>query len=215
LTDTGEAIGVTITADGSDILRNADALIDFTSPKVSIDLAQKAAEFRLVHVIGTTGFNQEQEDRIRAAANSAVIVKSGNMSLGANLLVALVGQAARILQGFDVQIVEMHHRMKKDAPSGTALMLGRAAAKARGSPDARHRAGPEVQNDAGIGFASLRGGTVVGDHKVVFAGAHERVILEHLAEDRTIFARGAIAAAKWGGAQKPGLYSMMDVLGLG
>jgi 4-hydroxy-tetrahydrodipicolinate reductase len=212
LSGTGEAVGVTIMADGSDVLRNADALIDFTSPAVSIDLAQKAAELRLVHVIGTTGFNQGQEDCIRAAAKSAVIVKSGNMSLGANLLAALVEQAARILKGFDVQIVEMHHRMKKDAPSGTALMLGRAAAKAGGAPDAGR---PEALNDAGIGFAFLRGGTVVGDHKVVFAGAHERVILEHLAEDRTIFARGAIAAAKWGRAQRPGLYSMMDVLGLG
>jgi 4-hydroxy-tetrahydrodipicolinate reductase len=201
----GEAVGVLITADASDVLHNTNALIDFSAPEVSIVLAQKAAEFRLVHVIGTTGFNQEQNDCIRAAAKSAVIVKSANMSLGANLLAALVAQAARILPGFDVQIVEMHHRMKRDAPSGTALLLGRAAAKARGAIDA----------DAGIGFASLRGGTVVGDHKVVFAGAHERVILEHLAEDRAIFALGAIAAAKWGRAQKPGFYSMMDVLGLG
>jgi 4-hydroxy-tetrahydrodipicolinate reductase len=212
----GDAVGVIITADASDVLRKAEALIDFTIPPVSVDLVQKAAELRIVHVIGTTGFNREQEDRIQVASRSAVIVKSGNMSLGANLLVALVRQTAKALQGFDVQVLEMHHRMKKDAPSGTALMLGQAAAAARGlpAPQPGDEFDPAGQEGAGIGFASLRGGTVVGDHKVIFAGPHERVVLEHLAEDRAIFARGAIAAAKWGRLQSPGRYSMMDVLGL-
>jgi len=214
---TGDTLGVTVTVDGSDVLRNVDALIDFTAPAVSVDFAQKAAEFRIVHVIGTTGFNPEQEGLIQTASMSAVIVKSGNMSLGANLLAALVQQAATVLQGFDVQIVEMHHRTKKDAPSGTALMLGRAAAATRGlnAPHLSDGCSTAARNDAAIGFASLRGGTVVGDHKVIFAGAHERVILEHVAEDRAIFARGAIAAAKWGRNRTPGLYSMMDVLGVG
>jgi 4-hydroxy-tetrahydrodipicolinate reductase len=131
------------------------------------------------------------------------------MSLGANLVAAMVRQAARILSDFDVQILEMHHRQKKDAPSGTALMLGRAAAA--GFADRARGSAPSV-ND--VGFASLRGGTVVGEHKVIFAGIHERVVLEHVAEDRSIFARGAIAAAKWGRGRTPGLYSMSDVLGL-
>lgn len=202
-----DTIGIAITGDLSDGLRDAEAVIDFTTPAVSVDIAEKAAEDGIIHVIGTTGFSEEQEARLVAAARNAVIIKSGNMSLGANLVAALAGQAARVLRDFDVQIVEMHHRQKKDAPSGTALMLGRAAAAARAADPAN----PTTD----VGFASLRGGTVVGEHKVIFAGAHERVILEHVAEDRSIFARGAIAAAKWGRGRKPGLYSMSDVLGLG
>lgn len=201
-----DTIGVAITDDVSACLCNADAVIDFTTPAVSVDIAQSAAETGVVDVIGTTGFTVEQEDRIAAAARRAVIIKSGNMSLGANLVAALARQAAKALRDFDVQIVEMHHRQKQDAPSGTALMLGRAAAAGRAD---------QAGNGANeIGFASLRGGTVVGEHTVIFAGAHERVVLEHVAEDRSIFARGAIAAAKWGRGRKPGLYSMSDVLGL-
>lgn len=201
-----DTTGVAITGDFSDGLRGAEAIIDFTAPAVSMEIAEKAAEARVVHVIGTTGFSEEQEARLLAAARKAVIIKSGNMSLGANLVAALAGQAAKVLRDFDVQIVEMHHRQKKDAPSGTALMLGRAAAAARAADSANR--------PAAIGFASLRGGTVVGEHKVVFAGMHERVVLEHVAEDRSIFARGAIAAAKWGQGRTPGLYSMSDVLDL-
>jgi 4-hydroxy-tetrahydrodipicolinate reductase len=205
----GDSIGVAIAADVATALRNANALLDFTVPAVSVELAERAADAGIVHVIGTTGFSAEQETRIESAAGRCVIVKSGNMSLGANVLAALVGQAARVLRDFDVQIVEMHHRMKKDAPSGTALMLGRAAAEARGLP----LAGTGDRAETDVGFASLRGGTVVGEHRVIFAGDHEQLILEHVAEDRSIFARGAIAAAKWGRRQKPGLYTMLDVLG--
>jgi len=202
----GDAVGVPIT-DWSASLYGAEAVIDFTIPAVSVDIAEKAADAGLVHVVGTTGFTAEQEARIVAASQNAVIIKSGNMSLGANLLAALVGRAARVLRDFDVQIVEMHHRHKKDAPSGTALMLGRAAADSRAPYDGESSA-------PGVEFASLRGGTVVGDHKVIFAGTHERLILEHVAEDRPIFARGAIAAAKWGRGRTPGFYSMSDVLDL-
>jgi 4-hydroxy-tetrahydrodipicolinate reductase len=211
-----DPVGVAITSDSTAALRSADALIDFTTPAVSADFAQKAADARVVHVIGTTGFNQEQEATIEAASRRAVIIKSGNMSLGANLLAALVEQATRILRDFDVQIMEMHHRMKTDAPSGTALMLARVVEKARVSlpSDAADTGEMSRSNDASVGFASLRGGTVVGEHKVIFAGAHERLVLEHVAEDRSIFARGAIAAAKWGRGRKPGLYEMLDVLGL-
>jgi 4-hydroxy-tetrahydrodipicolinate reductase len=141
------------------------------------------------------------------------------MSLGVNLLAALVKQAARALPNFDVEIVEMHHRSKIDAPSGTALLLGRAAAEARGISLDEHSArgrdgnmGPRMDGD--IGFASLRGGSVIGDHQVILAGPQERITLGHIAEDRTIFAHGAIAAAKWGQGKKPGLYGMADVLGL-
>ena len=208
--------GVAITSDSTAALRNANALIDFTTPTVSTEFATRSADARIVHVIGTTGFNQEQEATIEAASRSAIIIKSGNMSLGANLLAALAAQAARVLRDFDVQIVEMHHRAKTDAPSGTALMLGRAVEKALASlsSDAADAAEESRSNEASVGFASLRGGTVVGEHKVIFAGAHERLVLEHVAEDRSIFARGAIAAAKWGRGRKPGLYEMLDVLGL-
>jgi 4-hydroxy-tetrahydrodipicolinate reductase len=178
------------------LIARAEALIDFTAPETSVELAALAAQARIVHVIGTTGFSAEDQAKIRAAARHAVIVKSGNMSLGVNLLAALVKQAAQALPGFDVQILEMHHRTKRDAPSGTALMLGEASGR----------------ND--VGYASLRGGTVVGEHQVILAGPHERVVLSHTAEDRTIFAAGALAAAKWGQGKKPGLYAMADVLGL-
>lgn len=205
----GGAVGVAITDDLSACLSDAEAVIDFTAPSVSVDIAEMAARAGIVHVIGTTGFTEEQNARIGTAARNAVIVKSGNMSLGANLVAALSRQAASVLRDFDVQIIEMHHRQKKDAPSGTALMLGRAAVAGRADRD-----GDAVNFPNGVGFASVRGGTIVGEHKVVFAGPHERVTLEHVAEDRSIFARGAIAAAKWGRDRTPGLYSMSDVLGL-
>lgn len=204
-----ETLGVAITDDISACVANAEAIIDFTAPAVSADIAERAAESGVVHVIGSTGFTVDQENRISAAARKSLIVKSGNMSLGANLVAALARQAARVLRDFDVQVVEMHHRQKKDAPSGTALMLGRAVAAGRAD-----RAGDAASLSDGIGFASLRGGTVVGEHRVIFAGPHERISIEHVAEDRSIFARGAIAAAKWGRGRRPGLYSMSDVLGL-
>ena len=207
---------IALSDDALPLIAEAEAVIDFTSPKTSVALADLAAQARIVHVIGTTGFSKDDEARIHAAARHAVIVKSGNMSLGVTLLAALVKQAARALPDFDIEIVEMHHRQKVDAPSGTALLLGRAATEGRNvSLDAlmaKTRDG--VRAEGAIGFASLRGGTVVGEHEVVLAGAGERIVLSHVAEDRAIFARGAIAAALWGKGKKPGLYTMADVLGL-
>ncbi|MBV9569809.1 MAG: 4-hydroxy-tetrahydrodipicolinate reductase [Alphaproteobacteria bacterium] len=183
-------------------LKDVDAVIDFTAPDSSVQLSRVTSELKLPHVIGTTGFSAEQDAQISAAARQTAIVKSGNMSVGITLLAALVKQAASALPDFDIQILEMHHRAKVDAPSGTALLLGDAAAKARNTP-----------RDS-IGIASLRGGTVTGEHAVIFAGPQERLVLSHTAEDRIIFARGAVAAARWLQGKPPGLYTMADVLGL-
>jgi 4-hydroxy-tetrahydrodipicolinate reductase len=213
-------IGARITDDPLELLRQVDAVLDFTTPAASLAVADLAAQTRIVHVIGTTGFTADDEARIEAAARHARIVKSGNMSLGVNLLAALVRQAAQALgEDFDIEIVEMHHRHKVDAPSGTALLLGDAAAKGRGiDPASRSirtrdgHTGPRPSGD--IGFASLRGGSVVGDHSVIFAGPDERLELRHTAQSRDIFARGALKAAQWAIDKKPGLYAMADVLGL-
>ncbi|HUJ04209.1 MAG TPA: 4-hydroxy-tetrahydrodipicolinate reductase [Rhizomicrobium sp.] len=223
-TDAGElagagALGVPLSSDALAAIADAQALVDFTAPAVSVELAALAAQARIVDVIGTTGCSPDDDEKIRAAARHAVIVKSGNMSLGVNLLAALVKQAAKALPDFDVEIVEMHHRMKVDAPSGTALLLGHAAADGRNislkDKSVRARDGHTGARETGaIGFAALRGGTVVGEHRVILAGAHERVELTHVAEDRSIFASGALRAARWGQGKKPGLYSMADVLGL-
>jgi 4-hydroxy-tetrahydrodipicolinate reductase len=212
-------LGVTLTDDPLPALAHTDAVIDFTMPNVSIELAALAAQARIVHVIGTTGFSAGDEAKIRAAARHAIIVKSGNMSLGVTLLASLVARAAKALPDFDIEIVEMHHRLKVDAPSGTALLLGRAAAEARGTLlEEKMVVARQGQTGArahgAIGFAALRGGTVVGEHEVILAGPHERIVLGHVAEDRAIFAQGAIAAAKWGQDREPGLYGMKDVLGL-
>lgn len=211
--------GVKLASDALTAASGADAILDFTTPAASLALADLAAQARIVHVIGTTGFSESDLTRLKAAARHAVIVKSGNMSLGVNLLSALVREAAKALPNYDVEIVEMHHRMKVDAPSGTALLLGEAAAEGRKvslrEQQIRARDGQTgARPDGAIGFAALRGGTVVGDHTVILAGPHERIELTHKAEDRMIFARGAIAAARWGQGKKPGLYSMKDVLGL-
>jgi 4-hydroxy-tetrahydrodipicolinate reductase len=210
-------LGVMLSDDPLPLLASAQALIDFTIPRVSVELAALSAQARIVHVIGTTGCSDDDNAKIRAAARHAVIVKSGNMSLGINVLAKLVAQAAKALPGYDVEIVEMHHRRKIDAPSGTALMLGEAAAEARGISLKEHSVrgrdgltGPRP--DGVIGFASLRGGTVIGDHQVILAGPQERIVLSHIAEDRAMFAPGAVAAAKWGQGKKPGLYAMADVL---
>jgi 4-hydroxy-tetrahydrodipicolinate reductase len=212
-------LGVTLTDDPLPLLAKADALVDFTAPKVSVELAALSAQARIVHVIGTTGCSADDDDKIRAAARHAVIIKSGSMSMGINLLAALVRRAARALPEFDIEIVEMHHRRKVDAPSGTALLLGQAAAESRGvslsNNSVRARDGHTgARPDGAIGFASLRGGTVIGEHQVILAGPSERVVLSHVAEDRSIFAHGAVTAAKWGQGKKPGLYAMADVLGL-
>jgi 4-hydroxy-tetrahydrodipicolinate reductase len=216
-----EPLGVHVQSDPLPAIAKADAIVDFTRPKVSVDLADLAAQARIVHVIGTTGFEPDDERRITAAARHATIVKSGNMSLGVNLLAVLVELGVKALgPAYDVEIMEMHHRMKLDAPSGTALLLGEAAAHGRDVPLSELRqkpydglSGPREQG--GIGFASLRGGSVVGDHTVVLAGDGERIELSHRAEDRAIFARGALKAAAWGQGKGPGKFSMRDVLGLG
>lgn len=213
-------LGVEISDDALKACVDADGLIDFSSPATSVELAGYAAQARIVHVIGTTGFAPADIAAIDAAARHAVIIRSGNMSLGVNILMALVEQAARALgPDYDVEVLEMHHRMKVDAPSGTALMLGEAAAKGRAVALADHsvrsRDGHTGARNAGdIGFATLRGGTVVGDHSVILAGPHERITISHHAEDRGIFANGAVRAALWGRGRKPGHYSMKDVLGL-
>ncbi|KAB0677793.1 4-hydroxy-tetrahydrodipicolinate reductase [Aureimonas leprariae] len=214
-------LGVAVTSDIAAALDGADGVVDFSTPATSRALAVATAERGLVHVIGTTGLVPDDEAAIRAAGTRARIVKSGNMSLGVNLLALLVEQAARALgpEAFDVEILEMHHKHKVDAPSGTALLLGRAAAAGRGvdleAASVRVRDGLTGARSSGaIGFASLRGGSVVGDHQVILAGEGERIELNHRAEDRTVFARGALAAALWARGQSPGLYSMRDVLGL-
>ena len=214
-------IGIKLTGDAGPLLAKADGIIDFTAPVATVALAGLAAKAGKTHIIGTTGTSAADDAKIKDAAKSAVIVKSGNMSLGVNLLAALVRRVAKTLDNsFDIEILEMHHNQKVDAPSGTALMLGRAAAEGRGidldKNSVRSRDGNTGARHAGdIGFANLRGGTVVGEHSVIFAGPAERIELAHKAEDRMIFARGALHAAAWARNQKPGLYSMADVLGLG
>ena len=213
-------IGVKISDDPLDAFVRAEGVLDFTVPDASCMFAAHAAQARIVHVIGTTGFAPDQDAAIKAAARHAAIIKSGNMSLGVNLLAGLVRQAAKALDDtFDIEIVEMHHRNKVDAPSGTALLLGEAAAQGRGIDLDKHAVRARdghtgARRPGDIGFATLRGGSVVGDHSVILAGEGERIELTHRGEDRTIFARGALKAALWGRGRKPGLYSMADVLGL-
>ena len=213
--------GVKLSADLWAMSEQADGILDFTVPAATIANVAIAAQRGLVHVIGTTGLSESDEAVIKSVTNRAVVVKSGNMSLGVNLLAALVKRAAQSLdQSFDIEILEMHHKAKVDAPSGTALMLGQAAAAGRGivldTHSARGRDGLTGERRTGdIGFASLRGGTAAGDHSVVFAGPNERLILTHHAEDRVLFAHGALKAALWAQGKKPGLYSMFDVLGIG
>jgi 4-hydroxy-tetrahydrodipicolinate reductase len=212
--------GIKLSPDIKPLLANADGIIDFTVPAASVGYAELAAQNKLVHIIGTTGIEASDDAKITAAAKSAVIVKSGNMSMGVNLLAALVKRVAKTLdESFDIEVVEMHHNKKVDAPSGTALLLGRAAAEGRDIDLAaradRGRDGITGARKPGdIGFAALRGGTVVGEHSVIFAGPAERIELVHKAEDRMIFARGALHAALWARGKSPGLYSMVDVLGL-
>lgn len=213
-------LGVTISDDPLEVFAKVDAVLDFTVPAASVEFAGLAANARIVHVLGTTGLKGDDYTKIKAAARHATIVTAGNMSLGVNLLTAITRKVAEALDpDFDIEIVEMHHRHKIDAPSGTALMLGRAAAEGRGvdldKVSARGRDGHTGERRRGdIGFAVLRGGSVVGEHSVIFAADGEIVELTHRAFDRGIFARGAVKAALWGRGKGPGLYSMMDVLGI-
>jgi 4-hydroxy-tetrahydrodipicolinate reductase len=215
-----EPANVRLSWDAPAAFAKADGVLDFTVPEATIAFAALAAQARIVHVAGTTGLAAEDMTKIEAAARHAVIIRSGNMSLGVNLLASLVKQAAAALgPEFDVEIIEMHHRHKVDAPSGTAYLLGEAAAKGRGIELASHSVSgrhglPGARREGDIGFAAVRGGSVTGDHSVIFAGPRERVVLSHHAEDRSLFAAGALRAVLWGRGQKPGLYSMADVLGL-
>ena len=214
------ATGIAVTDDPLPVFAKADGVVDFTSPAATTGFAALAAQARIVHVVGTTGLGEAEFAQLEAAARHARIVQSGNMSLGVNLLAGLVRQVAATLgTDFDIEILEMHHRMKVDAPSGTALLLGEAAAEGRRvalkERSVRVRDGHTGARKAGdIGFASLRGGSVVGDHTVIFAGGGERLELVHRAEDRALFAGGAVRAALWAFEKKPGYYSMADVLGL-
>ena len=216
----GTASGIIVTDDPLEAFTKAQAVIDFTAPAATVEFAALAAQARAVHVIGTTGLDAGHLDKIRAAARHAVIIRAGNMSLGVNLLTQLTKKVAAALDAdWDIEIVEAHHRHKVDAPSGTALMLGEAAAEGRGVALADHHTsgrdgltGPRARG--AIGFSAIRGGDIVGEHDVIFAAEGERIILRHVATDRAIFARGAFKAALWGQDQKPGEYDMLDVLGL-
>jgi 4-hydroxy-tetrahydrodipicolinate reductase len=215
------ALGVPILADTTAALAKAEGILDFTAPAATLEFCRIASERRLLHVIGTTGLAEADLEAIRKAGHHTRIVRSGNMSVGVNLLAALVRRAARALaDDYDIEILEMHHRHKVDAPSGTALLLGEAAAEGRAvalaEKSVRVRDGHTGARRAGdIGFATLRGGSVIGEHSVILAGAGERIVLSHHAEDRSLFAAGAVRAALWLRDQPNGVYSMADVLGLG
>ncbi|MCA0921365.1 4-hydroxy-tetrahydrodipicolinate reductase [Pseudooceanicola nanhaiensis] len=216
----GAALGVKITDDPLEAMSKAQAVLDFTAPAASVAFAELAAQARAVHVIGTTGFEPAHLEKIEAAARHAVIVRAGNMSLGVNLLVKLTQKVAAALdEDFDIEVIEAHHNRKVDAPSGTALMLGEAAAEGRGVKladvsDSGRDGITGARRRGDIGFSAIRGGDIVGEHDVLFAGPGERIVLRHMATDRGIFARGALKAALWGQDKGPGSYDMMDVLGL-
>lgn len=216
----GAAIGVTVSDDPLEAFARARAVIDFTAPAATVAFAELSAQARAVHVIGTTGLSDDDLARIKAAARHAVIVRAGNMSLGVNLLTVLTRQVAAALDAdYDIEVVEAHHNRKIDAPSGTALMLGEAAAEGRGvhlnDVSDRGRDGLTGARKRGdIGFAAIRGGDIIGEHDVIFAGQGERIVLRHVASDRALFARGALRAALWGLDKGPGEYDMIDVLGL-
>lgn len=204
----------------SDALAACDVVIDFTTPAASAALATQAAQAGVALVIGSTGFDAAQLDTVQAASRATPIVRAGNFSLGLNMLMGLVAQAARALpeDSYDIEIFEAHHRRKVDAPSGTALMLGDAAAQGRGvglAQVARHaRDGITGERPVGeIGFSVLRGGGIVGEHSVTFAADDEILTLSHSARDRGLFARGAVAAARWVASRPAGAYDMQDVLG--
>jgi 4-hydroxy-tetrahydrodipicolinate reductase len=216
----GPATGIVVEDDPLELFARSHAVLDFTAPEATVAHAALAAQARLTHVVGTTGLERGDLEKLAAAARHAVIVRAGNMSVGVNLLTVLTRRVAAALgPDYDIEIVEMHHRAKVDAPSGTALMLGEAAAAGRRANLAdlaeRGRDGATGPRGHGaIGFASLRGGDVIGEHEVIFAGPGERVVLRHVAGNRMLFARGAVRAALWGQGQEPGQYTMLDVLGL-
>jgi 4-hydroxy-tetrahydrodipicolinate reductase len=216
-----EPLGLAVSDDAAVLIAASDVVIEFSAPDATAAHAAITAERRVGHVIGTTGLSEPQEQAIRDAARRTAIMRAANMSLGVNLLLGLTEQVAGALgpDAFDIEILEMHHRHKVDAPSGTALALGQAAARGRGVDLAavadRGRDGlTGARRPGAVGFVALRGGDVVGDHVVIFAGAGERIELAHRATDRRIYARGALIAARWLRNRSPGLYGMADVLGL-
>ncbi|MEI6557469.1 MAG: 4-hydroxy-tetrahydrodipicolinate reductase [Rhodospirillaceae bacterium] len=215
-----EPLGVLVSEATAAVFAASRVVIDFTTPEATARHAALAVEHRTALVIGTTGLSPALEAALEEASRHIAIVAAPNMSLGVNLLLGLVERVARALdESFDIEVLEMHHRHKVDAPSGTALALGRAAARGRGvaldERAVRSRDGITGPRRAGdIGFATLRGGSVVGDHTVIFAADDERIELSHKAGDRAIFARGAVRAALWCRDRAPGLYGMADVLGL-
>ncbi len=216
----GQATGVPVTDDPITVIKDAQAIIDFTTPEATLAHAELAAQARAAHVIGTTGLTQDDIAQIRRASHHAPIVRAGNMSLGVNLLVTLTQQVAAALDAdFDIEIIEAHHRHKVDAPSGTALMLGEAAAAGRGVSlgdvtDSGRDGITGARRRGDIGFSAIRGGDIVGEHDVVFAADGERITLRHMATDRALFARGAVRAVLWALDKEPGEYDMLDVLGL-
>jgi len=216
----GSALGVTVTDKPLEAFAKAQAVIDFTAPSATLEFSKLAAQARAVHVIGTTGMSDEEIAQLEPASYHAVIVRAGNMSLGVNLLTLLTKKVAEALdEDFDIEVIEAHHHHKVDAPSGTALMLGEAAAEGRGvdlnEVSDRGRDGITGARKKGdIGFTAIRGGSIIGEHDVLFAGAGENIILRHVATDRALFAKGALKAALWGQDKMPGHYNMLDVLGL-
>jgi len=216
----GTAVGVIVTDNAAEAMQGAQAVIDFTAPEATLAFAKIAADAGVVHVIGTTGMTDAQIGALDGPAKQTVIVRAGNMSLGVNLLTQLTKRVAAALdEDFDIEVIESHHNQQVDAPSGTALMLGEAAAEGRGVALAdvsdRGRDGITGARKRGdIGFTAIRGGDIVGEHDVMFAAAGERIILRHIASDRAVFARGAIKAAVWGQGKPAGAYDMLDVLGL-
>lgn len=216
----GAATGVMVHTDPIDAIVNAQAVIDFTSPDATVAHAQLTAQARCVHVIGTTGMDDSHHQALTHASRHATIIQAGNMSLGVNLLVQITKQVAAALdEDFDIEVIEAHHHHKVDAPSGTALMLGQAAADGRGidlnvAKDSGRDGITGARQRGHIGFSAIRGGDIVGEHDVLFAGQGERITLRHVATDRAIFARGALKAALWGQGKGPGRFDMLDVLGM-
>jgi 4-hydroxy-tetrahydrodipicolinate reductase len=216
----GADTGVIVTDDALAVFGRADAVIDFTAPAATVAFAGLAAQAGILHVIGTTGLSDSDIAAIDTAAQSTPIIRAGNMSLGVNLLTQLVKQVAAALDdSYDIEVIEAHHRHKVDAPSGTALMLGQAAADGRGvalnAVSNRGRDGiTGARRPGAIGFSAIRGGDIIGEHDVMFAARGEIITLSHRATDRSLFARGALKAALWGQGRAPGHYDMLDVLGL-
>lgn len=223
--DLGECLGasqngVIVMDDPLEVIAHTHALLDFTTPEATLANAELSAQARIVHVIGTTGFSDTDLAKLSPSGRHAVLIRAGNFSLGINLLTILTRQVAAALGAdYDIEIIDAHHKHKVDAPSGTALMLGDAAADGRkvalnDVADRGHDGITGARKQGDIGFHAIRGGSVIGEHDVIFAGEGERLILSHKADDRLIFARGAVTAALWGQDKKPGEYDMTDVLGL-